>query len=375
MRTLIPQRHPANRAIASAPVSLDVLVVGAGITGLRAAARLLAAGRSVAVLEARERVGGRLHSVSAAAGHVDLGATWFWPGERRVTELAAELGLRLHQQHLAGDAVYFDGVARSGARSTGGDPATVRLDGNPVDVPAYRFSDGAASLARAAHAALPADTVRCGEPVSAIRLSTEGVLAEHPGGPTRAGAVLLALPPALAVATIAVDPPLPPALARAAAGTPVWMGAITKVVAVYGRPFWREAGLSGSGVSRVGPIGELHDMCGPGGRPAALFGFAQPSGPPPTRAEVLDQLAALFGPAARDALDVHIQDWRRERWTSPPGVERLSGLPFGGPGPFRDAAHGRIRFASTETAAVSPGHIEGALAAADAAAEALLRSP
>ena len=114
-------------------------------------------------------------------------------------------------------------------------------------------------------------------------------------------------------------------------------------------------------------------MSGPDGAPAALFGFVAGAGPTVAAGVVLDQFAALFGAAARGATAVHVQDWRREEWTSPPDVERLAGNPFPGPAPFRRPAHGRIWFASTETAPVVPGHIEGALAAADAVAEALLR--
>ena len=72
----------------------DVIIVGAGIAGLHTAWRLQQRGQSVLVLEARERIGGRLlsHPVADAAP-IDLGATWIWPAERRVTALARELGL------------------------------------------------------------------------------------------------------------------------------------------------------------------------------------------------------------------------------------------------------------------------------------------
>lgn len=339
---------------------LDTVVVGAGVAGLRTAARLTAAGRTVSVLEARQRVGGRLLSVDGPGGALDLGATWFWPGEPRIGRLVAELGLRVHPQHLAGDAAYEDGRG------------AFRLSGNPIDVPASRFSDGAAALALGLQAGLGPGVLRCGEPVSAVRVEQDRVAVEHPSGPTYARAAVLALPPALALARIAFVPALPPGLAAAAAATPVWMGAVTKIVAVYDSPFWRGAGLSGSGVSRVGPVGELHDMSGPDGSPAALFGFVQPAGPTVAEEAVLDQLAGLFGPQARKVVALHVQDWRHEEWTSPPGVEELAERGMRGPRPYARPAHGRVWFASTETSPVVPGHIEGALTAADVVADALL---
>jgi len=88
-----------------------------------------------------------------------------------------------------------------------------------------------------------------------------------------ADVVVLALPPALAAASINFDPALPEAVASAARSTPVWMGGMTKAVVSYPDAFWRRAGLSGSGISHAGPMREVHDMSGVDGVPGAIFGF------------------------------------------------------------------------------------------------------
>jgi monoamine oxidase len=72
----------------------DVIVVGAGLAGLMAARQLVAAGRSVLVIEARDRVGGRTVNASIGAGKVtEMGGEWVGPGQDRVLALAAELGV------------------------------------------------------------------------------------------------------------------------------------------------------------------------------------------------------------------------------------------------------------------------------------------
>lgn len=72
----------------------DVIVVGAGLSGLVAARRLRAAGLSVQILEAQERIGGRIVDFESVCGErFSLGGDWFGAGETRFHQLLAELGL------------------------------------------------------------------------------------------------------------------------------------------------------------------------------------------------------------------------------------------------------------------------------------------
>lgn len=71
----------------------DVVVVGAGLAGARTADLLSAAGRRVLVLEARDRVGGRLWTERSADTPIDRGGQWIGPRQTRVVGLAGELGL------------------------------------------------------------------------------------------------------------------------------------------------------------------------------------------------------------------------------------------------------------------------------------------
>jgi monoamine oxidase len=98
-----PRRHRAAR-----PKLYDVAVVGAGLAGLNAATAVRAAGRSVIVLEARRRVGGRNYDHPLGPGKVaELGGEWAGPGQDRVLALAKELGVAIFDTYSDGNSVYY----------------------------------------------------------------------------------------------------------------------------------------------------------------------------------------------------------------------------------------------------------------------------
>ncbi|MEV4091069.1 flavin monoamine oxidase family protein [Streptosporangium saharense] len=84
---------------------MSVVVVGAGLAGLTAATDLAARGVEVTVVEARERVGGRLHGIEVApGGWVDAGAAYLGERHTALTALMAELGLRTTPTTMTGDS-------------------------------------------------------------------------------------------------------------------------------------------------------------------------------------------------------------------------------------------------------------------------------
>ena len=96
----------------------DVVIVGAGPSGLTAARELKKAGLSVAVLEARDRVGGRTWTDTIDGAMLEIGGQWVSPDQTALMELLDELGLKMYSRYRDGESVYI-GADGKATRYTG----------------------------------------------------------------------------------------------------------------------------------------------------------------------------------------------------------------------------------------------------------------
>ena len=340
----------------------DVVVVGAGLAGLTAADALHSAGRSVTVLEARPSIGGRVKTLVDAGVPLDLGATWHWSNQTAIRSLAGDLGMDAFPQFRAGSALAEDDH----------ETAPRRIELAPPSPGELRFSGGAQELCHRLAARLPAGAVRLDTEVTAVVAGDNGVTVTAMEGGTRevqvsARFAVVALPPRLAWAGIAFDPPLPAAVAEAMQATPTWMATAVKCIAVYESAFWRDGGLSGLAFSQVGPLFEIHDGCPADGSAAALWGFLTAShdvrdlsAEERTHA-VFAQLGRLFGPAAADPVRYFERDWSNDPYTNDEVVWLDEPVPYGHPAFREPLFDGRLLWAGAETEAVGGGHMEAAV--------------
>lgn len=353
-----------------------IIIVGAGLSGLRAASMLISQGVDCKVLEARERIGGRVLSSGSMErpdlGKFDLGPTWFWPKhEPVISSLVSELSLRTFEQHIEG-AILLERSQH--------EPIERHVLPEGAVEKSVRLIGGVASLIDAVAATLPQGTVELGTSVTEIGKNEDGTITLETGHAdgkkksVRASAVILALPPRIAASRITFSPSLPSELITSLVDKPTWMAGQAKVVAIYHRPFWREDGLSGQVMSWDGPLQEIHDAS-PDSGSGALFGFfAIPANKRQELGEemilklVVDQLTRLFGPAAEKPKFLLYKDWSSDPETAVDDDSKpLTAFPnYGQPTNASDWEK-KIIFAGTETSSEHGGHLEGALQSAERA--------
>ncbi|ANY76251.1 amine oxidase [Paenibacillus ihbetae] len=355
----------------------QVVIVGAGLSGLRAASLLHEHGIPCRVLEARDRIGGRVLSTSVLdrpdLGKYDLGPTWFWPQyETRIAKLVNELNLETFIQYANGAML----LERSHNKS----PERYMLPAN-ANISSFRLRGGVQSLIDALADRIPPGTIKLGTRVTALELDKGGAVtieAELSDGERRrisASAVILALPPRIAARHMEFSPPLPPELITDLVSKPTWMAGQAKAVVIYDRPFWRELGLSGFASSRVGPLQEIHDSSPDAGSSGALFGFfgipakvRHELGQEELKKMVIGQLVRMFGPASHQINAFLYKDWSEDEETAvKEDSYPLKNYPVYGQPPLVGNWEKKISFAGTETDSQFGGHLEGALRSAEKA--------
>ena len=264
------------------------------------------------VIEAEAQIGGRIQVLLDPDNSqylADLGPTWVWPKYQPVVDkVTKSLGLETYEQFNDGDAVIL---------GYGPVPLRQPLPGQEGMV---RIVAGPSAFIETLSKGIDAASIRTSTPVIGVREDgSERVSVFLASGEiVTAERVLISIPLRVAAANLEM-PWAPQALLDAMRRTPTWMSTHAKAIALYDRPFWRDARLAGRIASRTGPLVEAHDHSGANGSPAAIFGFVgwppeiRQQDPERLRRAILNQLAECFGPSAADPIDLVVQDWATNR--------------------------------------------------------------
>ncbi|MEL6141057.1 MAG: NAD(P)/FAD-dependent oxidoreductase [Bacteroidota bacterium] len=351
-------------------VAADIVIIGAGLTGLLTAFRLKDHGLEVKIVDARNRIGGRIYTkYSDQFAPTEMGATWLGQKHTALVELLEELGLPTFVQQLGSRAIY-EAISTSPHQ-------LVTLP--PNTDPSYRIKEGSSALINTLAEKLDQRDIYLNQVVEGIIEEGGDLKVSTSNLQFKAAKVVSTLPPVLFAQSITVSPRLPKALIEVAKQTHTWMGDSIKVSLAYESPFWREEKWSGTIVSNVGPIPEMYDHADFTDSRFALKGFFNGSYYSVSKAErlemVLTQLQKYYGNQVRDFLTYEELVWRNEPFTYSPYEQHVLPHQNNGHTVFREAyLGGKLFIAGSETAPAFPGYMDGAVRSGEFVAQTILNN-
>lgn len=346
-----------------------ILIVGAGLSGLLMAYRLKKAGKEVKIIEARNRVGGRIHTyLSDEAIPVEMGATWLWKTNTHLIALLKELNLSVFEQFMDGPA-YVQYFSNSPAQ--------------PVDIPqqevSYRVVGGTSALISKLADSLTHQELILNEVAQTIECQNDTVKVSTNSSEYIAEKVILAIPPRLIVQNIQFEPALPKELMEVSGNTHTWMEDSIKVALTFKTPFWRNRNLAGAVFSNVGPVTEFYDHSNAEDSAFALCGFMNSAFKVLTKDEreqkVVDQMSQIFGNEASEYISYEEMVWGQEIFTKNPNPISLFPHQNNGHPVFQQPLYNRtLFFSNAETSPQNPGYMEGAVFSANEIVSTVLMS-
>ncbi len=416
--------------------TFDVVVVGAGFSGLSAALALVEAGLDVVVLEARDRVGGRVESRRSADGsRFDTGGQFFCEDMPELMALVRRLNGRVITTPSEGAFLLQPPLSSREAERAYAGSSAIRDRMNAIDpddpaiagltVGEWLFTQADTKVAKGGfqslveglwcrpmeeiplwylidndrritneqselhyflgdtlHGLAEALAAGLGErlildaPVTRISRNPAGVEIDSGKGRFSARQLIVAVPPVMA-SRIGYEPPLPPAL-QASFGA--WRsGTVIKIRIRYARRFWRDAGLSGMVMWR-----DLHglfvcDVSPPDGGAALVVFVGGPlavawghDGEAGLREAVMQHLVRALGEAAADPLEFAVRDWSDDPWSGGGYSDVITDMNAKDAEAMIRAGEPPVHFASSELSPSFPGYVEGAIIAGRRAAETVI---
>ncbi|RWH74246.1 flavin monoamine oxidase family protein [Mesorhizobium sp.] len=403
----------------------DVVIVGAGFTGLSAALELKRAGIDFLVLEARDRVGGRVEAVRNGLGElIDSGGQFLCVDMPEVMALAKGRGKTFVETYVDGEFITHPSMTAARAERTYHVSMAIRERMNRIDpddpaiagltvadwlelqhdesdakaafrslveglwclaaekVPLwylidndrritnevfelqYFLGDTMQSLAEDLAAGL-GDRLRLNQAATRVERTPQGVRVSTGAATIEAREVLIALPPAKA-AKLDFAPSLPAELASALG---VWeSGAVIKILVRYAKPFWRERGLCGMVMWRDQPGLFACDASRDADHAALVVFVGGPQalrwhqlGAAALQAEITARLLQALGTQAADIVDFSARDWTHDRWSGGAYSDLIIDVTA------RDAERvilsgaPPVHFAASELSPSFPGYVEGAI--------------
>lgn len=338
----------------------NCIIIGGGVSGLYLAYLLSKKNINVTILEASQRLGGRIQTIEGMMETpLELGATWFSDMHSNLLELIKELGLQKYPQFSKGTSLF----------QTKSFEPPQKFFVPEAENPSYRLVGGTQALIDNLIRKIGFENIRLNSKVIGIReMKDELVVETSNGEKLNASRVILCLPPQLAGSQIQFSPKLPDSICSILPSVQTWMSGAIKFVLEYKEPFWRNKGYSGMLYSHAGIVTEMYDHSNFEENKFGFTGFLNAGASfysCEVRKElVLKQLAELLGEEISEPDLYFDKVWTDEFVWSGNQIVLRPHQNNGHPLLQKSYMNNKLYFSGTETATEFAGYMEGALISA-----------
>ncbi|MFT6190805.1 MAG: monoamine oxidase [Polaribacter sp.] len=333
-----------------------ILIIGGGISGIYVGYLLKKEGFSIKILEASDRIGGRIYTKKVHNTKVELGAAWLWKYNPELLKLCEDLEISLFEQNMKGDALF---------------EATSSSLPNRFQIPknqeiSFRIVGGTTTILEGLTKYFSENELELNQKVIKINADETSISVYTENSHFTADFMVSAIPPQLLVNTVQFNPKIDENLFQIANNTHTWMKDSIKFAIVYKTPFWREKELSGVGFSNVGPFTEMYEHSDFENNHFALMGFLTGSLSNETKEYrekiIQEQLFKFFGEEGKDYLSYEEKVWSKEALLIFENGKFLNPHFNNGHSIYQqEFLNGKLIVAGSETSPSYGGYMEGAI--------------
>ncbi|MEM6963878.1 MAG: NAD(P)/FAD-dependent oxidoreductase [Bacteroidota bacterium] len=341
--------------------SKKVIILGAGLCGLAIGYELKKRAVDFKILEARDRVGGRIQTITGELGTpMEMGATWLGRKHYHLVNFLDEIGIETFQQYNHGVS-FFETMSFIPPQ---------KFEVPASEEPNYRIKGGTQQMILKLKNTIGKNRIHLNQIVHRIEKTDGNIHVITKNDVSFSGDMVIStLPPKLLVNTVSCSPKLPDLFLSISQTTQTWMENSIKFAVEYKKPFWRQNGQSGMVFSQSSYIPEMYDHCDFEMKKFALKGFLSAAVNTFSRSEretkTIQNLVKFFGEDAGDYESYYEKLWENESFTYSASPVNLFAHQNNGHEVFQKGYWDhQFWLAGTETAPSFGGYMDGAIESA-----------
>lgn len=348
-----------------------IIILGAGLTGLTISYLLKEKGISSKILEARNRLGGRINTIKGnEETPIEMGATWLGEKHKTLVNFLNHLGIKKFKQYNHGVA-FFETMSFA--------PPQEFLIPESTE-PSFRIKGGSSHLIERLAYKIGSENISLNQVISKIEKQDNYInIINEQNEEISADILISTVPPKLFAKTISCVPSLPEGVLNIFKTTQTWMEGSTKFGVEYKTPFWKKNGQAGTVFSQSSIIPEMYDHTNFEENKFALKGFLNGSATQFSKEErnkkVIATLVKFFGEEAKNHAGYFDNVWEKEKFTFSPSDDFLYSHQNNGHHVFQNSYwENQLWFAGTETSMNYGGYMEGAIQSAQNTTHRILKN-